>query len=92
MPGKNFFIKAEDLDGRLNIITGRKEAGKSHLAKLIIAGLLDHGAKMVIFDLNGEYSGIALDKSGLPSRYAKKIKVLQPGYNLRFGLRYLGRE
>ncbi|MEM3637099.1 MAG: DUF87 domain-containing protein [Conexivisphaerales archaeon] len=90
--GEDFFVNAEELDGRLNIITGRKEAGKSHLAKLLVAGLLDYGAKLVIFDLNGEYSGIALDKSGMPSRYAKKIKVLQPGYNLKFGLRYLGKR
>ena len=90
--GEEFFIKAEELDGRLNIITGRKEAGKSHLAKLLVAGLLDYGAKLVVFDLNGEYSGLAIDKSGMPSRYVKKIKVLQPGYNLRFGLRYLGKR
>lgn len=90
--GEDFFINAEDVDGRLNIITGRKEAGKSHLAKLLAAGLIDHGAKLLIFDLNGEYPGLALTKSGLASSYAKKIKVLQPGYNMRFALRYLGKR
>lgn len=90
--GEELHINAEDLDGRLNIITGRKEAGKSHLAKLLVAGLLDHGAKLIIFDINGEYSGIAFDRTGKQSKYARKIKVLQPGYNLKFSLRYLGKR
>ncbi len=90
--GEGFSINAEDLDGRLNIITGRKEAGKSHMAKLLVSGLLDHGAKVLIFDLNGEYGGLALSREGGVSRYAKRVKVLQPGYNLRFSLRYLGKR
>ena len=33
---QNFEIFAEDLDGKLNIITGKKETGKSHLSKILI--------------------------------------------------------
>lgn len=90
--GEGFHINAEDLDGRLNIVTGRKEAGKSHMAKLLVSGLLDHGARVLIFDLNGEYGGLALGRDGRASRYAGKVKVLQPGYNLKFSMRYLGKR
>ncbi|MEM0075435.1 MAG: DUF87 domain-containing protein, partial [Conexivisphaerales archaeon] len=54
LSGEEFSIHAEDLDGRLNVITGRKEAGKSHLAKLLVSGLIDHGARVLVLDINGE--------------------------------------
>ncbi|MEM0287774.1 MAG: DUF87 domain-containing protein [Nitrososphaerota archaeon] len=92
LSGEEFSIHAEDLDGRLNVITGRKEAGKSHLAKLLVSGLIDHGARVLVLDINGEYGGLAFDKDGGASRYAKKIKVLQPGFNLKFTLQYLGKR
>lgn len=92
LSGEEFSINAEDLDGRLSIITGRKEAGKSHLAKLLATGLLDYGAYLLIFDLNNEYGGLAFTKEGGASKYASKIKVLQPGHNLKFSIRYLGRR
>lgn len=92
LSGEEFSINAEDLDGRLSIITGRKEAGKSHLAKLLATGLLDHGAYLLVFDLNNEYGGLAFTKEGGASKYASKIKVLQPGHNLKFSIRYLGRR
>jgi hypothetical protein len=90
--GEEFSVDAEDLDGRLTIITGRKEAGKSHLAKLLAAGLLDHGAYLLVFDLNDEYGGLSFETDGTPSRYSGKIKMLQPGHNLKFTIRYLGRR
>ena len=43
-----FLIYAEDLDGRLNIIAGKKESGKSHLSKLLVKSLLEHGAFILI--------------------------------------------
>ena len=53
--GSVFSINAESLDGRITVITGRKESGKSHLAKILLRGLLEHGAYSVVFDLNDEY-------------------------------------
>jgi len=47
-------IYAEALDGKLNIITGKKESGKSHLSKLLVANLAELGAPIIIFDLNDE--------------------------------------
>lgn len=92
LSGEEFSINAEDLDGRLTIITGRKEAGKSHIAKLLAAGLLDFGAYILVFDLNNEYGGLSFSRDGSASRYADKVKVLQPGHNLKFTIRYLGRR
>ncbi len=92
LSGEEFSINAEDLDGRLTIITGRKEAGKSHIAKLLATGLLDYGAYVLIFDLNNEYGGLSFSRDGSASRYADKVKVLQPGHNLKFTIRYLGRR
>ncbi|MFH0896533.1 MAG: DUF87 domain-containing protein, partial [Candidatus Bathyarchaeota archaeon] len=43
------------IDGRLNIVTGKKGTGKSHLSKLLVLGLVSHGGLCVIFDVNGEY-------------------------------------
>ena len=37
-------IDATALDGRLNIVTGKKETGKSHLSKLLVLGLVQYAA------------------------------------------------
>jgi hypothetical protein len=92
LSGEEFFINAEDLDGRLTIITGRKEAGKSHIAKLLATGLLDYGAHVLVFDLNNEYGGLSFSKDGSASRYSAKVRILQPGHNMKFTIRYLGRR
>ena len=52
-------IDASDIDGTLNIITGKKGCGKSHLSKLLMVNLVGYKATVVIFDLNGEYSSWA---------------------------------
>ncbi|MDH5532020.1 MAG: hypothetical protein OEX99_00925, partial [Candidatus Bathyarchaeota archaeon] len=49
----SFSIDARALDGKLNIVTGKKETGKSHLSKLLVLGLVDYGAPVVVLDLNG---------------------------------------
>ena len=38
---EQFEIFADDLDGKLNIVTGKKESGKSHLIKLLIKSLVE---------------------------------------------------
>ena len=88
---EEFDIYADDLDGKLNIVTGRKECGKSHLAKILIKRLVEHGAFVVVFDLNDEYSGLAINHDGSPSSLANQIKVLQCGDGLTFSLEYCGK-
>src|ERR671931_2859614 len=56
---EEFEIYAEDLDGKLTIITGKKESGKSHLSKMLVKTLVQHGAFVIVFDLNNEYGGLA---------------------------------
>lgn len=86
-----FIIYAEDLDGRLNIIAGKKESGKSHLSKLLVKSLLEHGAFILVFDLNNEYTGLGIKTNGLGSNVESKVVLLEPGKNLRFSLEYCGK-
>ncbi|MBS7626534.1 ATP-binding protein [Candidatus Bathyarchaeota archaeon] len=78
------------LDGRLNIITGRKGTGKSHLSKLLLLALIHNGAPCLVFDVNGEYVNIGVGKCNKPIDLAEKIKILVPGRNLKFTLDGVG--
>jgi len=89
--GEEFEIYAEDLDGKLTIITGKKESGKSHLSKILVKTLVQHGAFVVIFDLNNEYNGIGWNRDGTPSSVHRQVKLLEPGKTLRFSLNYCGK-
>ncbi|MCI0563057.1 MAG: DUF87 domain-containing protein, partial [Nitrososphaera sp.] len=88
---EDFEIYAEDLDGKLTIITGKKESGKSHLSKMLVKTLVQHGALVVVFDLNNEYSGLGWNRDGSPSLVHAQINILQPGQSLRFSLEYCGK-
>jgi len=88
---EEFEIYAEDLDGKLSIITGKKESGKSHLSKMLVKTLVQHGAFVVVFDLNNEYSGLGYNRDGTPSAISRQVKVLKPGRTLRFSLDYCGK-
>jgi len=87
--GAELKIDARCLDGKLNIVTGKKETGKSHLSKLLALSLIDHGAGVVVFDLNGEYAGLEYDADGKKNAYKGKIHVLTPGQNFRASLAQL---
>ena len=88
---QNFEIFAEDLDGKLNIITGKKETGKSHLSKILINSLIQYGAYVIVFDLNNEYSGLSYNIDGMPSSISDKLLLLNPGRELKFNLTYFGK-
>ena len=88
---EEFEIYAEDLDGKLTVITGKKESGKSHLSKMLIKTLVQYGAFVVVFDLNNEYGGLGWSRAGVPSSINQQIKVLEPGKTLRFTLDYCGK-
>jgi DNA helicase HerA-like ATPase len=89
--GEEFEIYAEDMDGKLTIITGKKESGKSHLSKMLVKTLVQHGAFVVVFDLNNEYSGLGWNCDGTPSSIHRHVKVLEPGKTLMFSLNYCGK-
>jgi len=79
-------IDATSLDGRLNIVTGKKETGKSHLSKLLVLGLIQHGAPVVVLDLNGEYASLGLENDGKKNQYNGKVHVLTPSTNFKVTL------
>jgi hypothetical protein len=85
-----FSVSAESLDGRITVITGRKESGKSHLAKMLLRGLLQHGAYSIVFDLNDEYGTIGQLSDGTRTTVAVKIKVMRPGREMKFSLSSVG--
>ncbi|HDH06825.1 MAG TPA: ATP-binding protein, partial [Thermoproteales archaeon] len=96
--GSEFKVNAYDLQG-INVIVGKKGTGKSHLAKTLLLGLIDYGAKVVVFDINDEYSSLRYTLNGKPSDYHDKIKTLEPNpphdseyLPLKFTLSYIGLE
>jgi hypothetical protein len=82
-------IDASHLDGKLNIITGKKETGKSHLSKLLMINLVGYRATVVVFDLNGEYISLGMTSDGKRNAHYDKIHVLTPGQNFKTALRQL---
>ena len=82
-------IDASSLDGRLNIITGKKETGKSHLSKLLMLNLIRYGATVVVFDLNGEYISLGMTSDGKRNAYYNKVHVLTPSQNFKVVLKQL---
>lgn len=87
--GTALTVDGRGLDGRLNIVTGKKETGKSHLSKLLVLSLVEHGAGVVVFDLNGEYTSLDYDIDGKKNVHKGKIHVLTPGQNFRVSLSQL---
>lgn len=87
--GSQLFIDAQSLDGGLNIVTGKKETGKSHLSKLLVLSLVHYGATVVVLDLNGEYTGLGYAADGEPNEYHDKIHVLKPAENFKLTLRHV---
>jgi DNA helicase HerA-like ATPase len=82
-------IDASDIDGTLNIITGKKGCGKSHLSKLLMASLIGYKATVVVFDLNGEYGSIGMTNDGKRNIYYDKIHALTPSQNFKVAINQL---
>jgi hypothetical protein len=79
-------IDATALDGALNIVTGKKGTGKSHLSKILVLGLIQHGAPVVVLDLNGEYAQIGYEANGTKNQHHSRIHVLTPSMNFKVTL------
>ncbi|MGQ9780754.1 MAG: ATP-binding protein [Nitrososphaeria archaeon] len=90
--GQPYHISLDSLDGQLNIITGKKESGKSHLSKILVSKLVASGAYVIVFDINNEYGGIAKKIDGKQSGIAEKVFCLRPGGNLLFSMDYIGKR
>ncbi len=81
--GEDFWVDAESFDGRLTIITGKKETGKSHITKLISTTLVEYGALVIVLDINGEYVNLKRKVDGSQSNIALRHEVLEPGKNFK---------
>jgi energy-coupling factor transporter ATP-binding protein EcfA2 len=84
--GSLLTIDGSAVDGTLNIITGKKGCGKSHLSKLLMASLVGYKATVVVFDLNSEYTGLGMTNEGKRNIYFDKIHILTPGQNFKVSL------
>jgi len=51
LAGHDFFIEGQDLE-KVNVISGVKGSGKSHLSKVVLLQLIASGAPCVVFDIN----------------------------------------
>ncbi len=79
-------IDASAVDGTLNIITGKKGCGKSHLSKLLMASLVGYKATVVVFDLNGEYGSIGMTNDSKRNIYYDRIYALTPANNFKVAI------
>jgi DNA helicase HerA-like ATPase len=79
-------IDATALDGKLNIVTGKKGTGKSHLSKLLALSLSGYGAPVIVLDLNGEYANLGNAADGKKNQYHDKVNALTPGNNFKVTL------
>jgi DNA helicase HerA-like ATPase len=86
--GEPISVDASGLDGGLNIITGRKGSGKSHLAKLLLLSMAGWGAPCIVLDVNGEYINLHKSKDGRQS--SARLTVLAPRNGLNFSMAKLG--
>jgi hypothetical protein len=89
MEKKQFHVDVRALDGSLNIVTGKKGTGKSHVSKLLTLSLISHGAPVVILDINGEYAGLGQSIDGKVNEFHGRIHALTPGQNLKVTLAQL---
>jgi hypothetical protein len=89
--GHSFHLEGQDLE-KVNVITGVKGSGKSHLAKVVLLQLIEQGAPCLVFDINREY--IHLPKAEIDSRTGEVLKRgivhLEAGGNFRLGIRQFG--
>ncbi len=91
--GEPVQIDATGLDGGLNIITGRKGTGKSHLAKLVLLSLAGWGAPCIVLDINGEYVNLHKSRDGRQSTARLTVLAVRNGLNFspaKLGLRTVG--
>jgi hypothetical protein len=79
LEGKEFSPGGRALE-KVNVIVGAKGSGKSHLAKVILLGLIGAGAPCLVLDVNREYGG-------LPG-----VRTYSVGKDFKLGVREIGVE
>jgi DNA helicase HerA-like ATPase len=91
LSGQGFYVEGQDIE-KVNVITGVKGSGKSHLSKVILLQLIAQGAPCIVFDINREYihlPKVEVDpETGQVSQ--RGIIHLEAGGNFRLGVRQFG--
>ena len=91
LAGRDFIIEGQDLE-KVNVVTGVKGSGKSHLAKVLLLQLIEQGAPCIVFDINKEY--IHLPKVETDPKTGRTLRRgivhLEAGGNFRLGVRQFG--
>jgi hypothetical protein len=91
MNNEPFYIEGQALE-KVNIITGVKGAGKSHLAKVLLLQLIERGAPCIVFDINREY--VNLPRHEIDNKTGKTLQRgiihLQAGSNLKLSAYQFG--
>jgi DNA helicase HerA-like ATPase len=91
LTGQPFFVEGQDLE-KVNVVTGVKGSGKSHLSKVLLMQLINQGAPCVVFDINREY--IHLPKVEVDPDTGRTLRRgivhLEAGGNFRLGVRQFG--
>jgi hypothetical protein len=79
LEGKEFSPGGRALE-KVNVIVGAKGSGKSHLAKVILLGLIRAGAPCLVLDVNREYGGLP------------EVRTHSVGKDFKLGVREIGVE
>jgi DNA helicase HerA-like ATPase len=90
--GEGVVVDVMNVEGSVTLIVGRKESGKSHLAKVLACGLARAGCNVVVLDVNGEYVSLGRRRNGERSEVSELLKVLMPGLNYQVPLSTLSEE
>ncbi len=90
--GEGVEVDVMNVEGNVTLIVGRKESGKSHLAKVLASGLAKAGCNVVVLDVNGEYVSLGRRRNGEHSDVSEFLKVLMPGLNYQIPLASLTEE
>lgn len=89
--GRPFTVEGHYLE-KVNVVTGVKGSGKSHLSKVILLELINAGAPCIVFDLNKEYIHLPSHEADPRSGQVRQrgILHLKAGQNLKLGVRQFG--
>jgi hypothetical protein len=79
LEGEEFSLGGRALE-KVNVIVGAKGSGKSHLAKVILLGLMRAGAPCLVLDVNREYGGLP------------EVRTYSVGKDFKLGVREIGVE
>lgn len=91
LAGEAFHVEGQDLE-KVNVVTGVKGSGKSHLSKVILLQLIAQGAPCIVFDINREYIHLPKGKTDpTTGQFVERgIIHLEAGGNFRLGVRQFG--